>query len=43
MKKLTKKEQEIFQDCQGNCSGCYFDGGCDLQSKIKEEENATIN
>lgn len=36
MKKLTKEEKEILNDCGGNCNACFYDGGCDLQKKLKK-------
>jgi len=36
MNKLTTKEKEIFEDCQGKCVGCLFEGGCDLEKKLKK-------
>ena len=37
MKKLTKEEKEILKDCGGECNCCFYDGGCNLQDKLKEE------
>jgi len=37
--KLTDKEKEIFEDCKGYCKGCLFEGGCDLQKKLKKFDN----
>jgi len=33
--KLTKKEEQTFMDCQGACRICFYDGGCKLQKKLK--------
>lgn len=37
--KLTKKEQEIFEDCKGYCYGCLYEGGCELEDKLKGEHD----
>jgi hypothetical protein len=34
--KLTKKDQELFEQCRMHCSVCFYDGGCALQKKYKK-------
>ncbi len=38
MPKLTKKEIELFHDCQGQCRICFYEGGCALQNKLTKEK-----
>jgi len=35
--KLTKKEQEIYNKCRGNCKICINEGSCRLEKKLKIE------
>ena len=36
MAKLTKKEQQQYDKCLGQCIGCMLKGNCGLQIKIRE-------
>lgn len=38
MKKLTKKERKIYEQCLGQCRYCLLDGACELQRKLKKEK-----
>ena len=35
--KLTKKEQETYDRCGGNCRICFNEGDCNLEKKLKTE------
>ncbi len=43
--RLTKKEREIYHDCQGACRICLYEGGCKLEKKLKggKKTNGTVN
>ncbi len=32
--KLTKREREIYSQCQGECLICLCEGDCDLAKKL---------
>ena len=41
IEKLEKESLELrdlYLDCQGQCSKCFYDGDCELQDKIKQIE-----
>ena len=40
--KLSKKEQEIYNRCAGNCRICFNEGDCSLEKKLKIEEQKRI-
>ncbi len=33
--RMTKAERKLFHACQGNCRACFWEGGCDLEKKVK--------
>lgn len=35
MAKLTKKEQQQYDKCLGQCTQCFFNLGCRLRIKIR--------
>ena len=35
--KLTKWEQETYQQCRGHCSICLLEGGCTLEKKLAKK------
>ena len=34
--KLSKRDQEIYDACQGHCMICLAEGGCSLEKKLKK-------
>jgi hypothetical protein len=36
--RLSKRDKELFDDCRGHCSVCFYDGGCSLQIKMAKKK-----
>ena len=42
--KITDRDySEVFVDCEGHCEVCFFEGGCDLQSKLDRQERPVVD
>ena len=41
--KLTKQETKTYSTCLGQCTTCLLDGACELQDKIKGQNNDSKN
>lgn len=34
---LDEKEKELLENCCARCIGCFYDGDCSLQNKLKQQ------
>jgi hypothetical protein len=35
---LTEEDRAIYEQCRGRCGLCLWQGGCDLEDKLDEED-----